>query len=438
MVGGRFITTTKITLGFGEKSGGAYKQWRTSVKCIAGANARNQIDGSKHPGFSALVEQAIDLDTFPSVGRANIAAEKVKYPGSASLTCAHHAAVRALVSDCIKKTNETSKKRKAEDGPVDEELGDVEDARASVSSNASRQWSVEFYIRDPDQYVPANVDADADDNDEEGVNYQSPPEVIAKAWHDRNIRELATIEEATVLSIIRTLQELIPEGRKVRALIGMLIPGNPPVTGDNGDISYSLPTDFESLKTDAAVFAWLTAVQGKPIKMLVELHRNARENSPPPPGRTKAYFPVTEFQEYEDEASDSEPYRLQKPKGALKRVMPRTDRVFTSRVTKLRRKIQKLQMVEVQLTNAWRTKFPPIPPGTGPIFVEEGPIFEIQNLLQIPPENARLWIHMRGGLRDPSVLLAYTTAVNNGHPAAVALGNGLRAANVWMAANPLP
>ena len=79
----------------------------------------------------------------------------------------------------------------------------------------------------------------------------------------------------------------IPEGRKVRELIGEL--ENPPAA----DASKP-PTDTSHIRSDEDLDAFLRLTEAKPIKILAMLHKLAVDggSTPPPTGATNYYFPL--------------------------------------------------------------------------------------------------------------------------------------------------
>ncbi|KAI5781124.1 hypothetical protein DFH27DRAFT_617113 [Peziza echinospora] len=420
------ITGFKNQLGFGEITTGRYKGWRTAVKAQAQANpaaAGGEVSSPAHTGFEAPITVAVAHGNFPVSGRTNFVRKNTQYHDGRSKQIAHNKAVRGLVYDCIKKTKGTAKARRIEDGEEEDndETGEVvplpKRCRTAAGANApvADNWLVEFYIRAPNGFlhpgeraispaVPLAVLPPA-------PTIRTPDHVYALLWHDRSIRELGTVVSATVEGIFDSLGEVIPEGRTIRSMTGALANSPPPTIADGAPIPYHLPTNFEVIKTDNSVQAWLEGTRGVPIKMLLD------------------------FETCEDEASDSEPYRLKKPKGAIRKVMPRTDKVFQRRVVKLRRRIRRIQAVHDHISSQYKADFPENEEaGTEPIHDNNEVLFDILEAMDLPENNPAMWIHCRVGVRREAVIAAYDGCDSHqqGVEAAVIV------ANAWKTANPLP
>ena len=129
----------------------------------------------------------------------------------------------------------------------------------------------------------------------------------------------------------------IPEGRKVRELIGAL--ENSPAT----ELSKP-PTDTSHIRSDEDLDAFLCLTEARPIEILAILHKLAVDggSTPPPPGTTNYYFPLGRFdgpEYYMDDVEDSEE-EVANRAGSARRGVPRKNNKFEERLKDIRRRIR--------------------------------------------------------------------------------------------------
>ena len=156
-------------------------------------------------------------------------------------------------------------------------------------------------------------------------------------WNLPGAKKMVVIFEPSLNDLHIKMSAHIPEGRKVRELIGAL--ENLPAP----DASKP-PTDTSHIRYDEDLDAFLHLTEAKHIKILAILHKLAADggSTPPPTGATNYYFPLGRFNSpeyYMDDVEDSEE-EVANMAGSGRRGVPRKDNKSEERLEDIRRRIR--------------------------------------------------------------------------------------------------
>ncbi|RPB22309.1 hypothetical protein L211DRAFT_850629 [Terfezia boudieri ATCC MYA-4762] len=292
------------------KNSSRYTTWRNEVEVRIRAKGWQwkKDGGNDYDGF---LMECVGLDDFPASGAAVI-----RWDPKTDDTKPAHKALNELMLDCFKKVRESRGKRKraaaqealvAEAGQVEDEEG--ADAEGRAPSKRRRFYDgrpVVIYILDPED----------------------------------------------------TVSSQLPDGRKVREIIGSLEDPDP-AAGD--PLMISIATTH--IQSDDELDAFLRLTEARLIKLLIVLHRDpaVRANSPPPAGcnANTYYFNLGRFdgpEYYMDEIEDSEEEVTKRTGG--RRGVPRKDHKFEESLEACRRRIRRQERVLAVLEGKYKAAFP--------------------------------------------------------------------------------
>ena len=257
-----------------------------------------------------------------------------------------HKALNELMLDCFKKVRESENKRRK--AVAREELAGEEGSGGNLKSDdesrpTKKGERVEagkpllMYVLDP------------------GNTAHRDPFTKGWNWELPGMKKMAVLHEVTINELHRKISPHLPEGRKVREIIGALTNSQP---GEGG-----APSDVTHLRSDEDLNAFLQLTQVKPIKLLVILHKKQVDgaNTPPPENTNKKtyYFDHRRFdgrEYYVDEVEDSEE-EIRKRAGG-KRGYPRKDGKFEEGLSDLRRRIRRQQRLKEDFEKKHKAAFP--------------------------------------------------------------------------------
>ncbi|RPB18289.1 hypothetical protein L211DRAFT_854255 [Terfezia boudieri ATCC MYA-4762] len=206
--------------------------------------------------------ECVSLDDFPASGAAVIRRDP-----KTDDTKPAHKALNELMLDCFKKVRESRGKRK-------------------------RAAAREALVAEAGQV-----------EDEEGADAEG------RAPSKRGgVKKLGVLYEASLNKLHMKVSSQLPDGWKVREIIGSLEDPDP-AAGD----PLIIPIATTHIRSDDELDAFLRLTEARPIKLLIVLHRDpaVRANSPPPAGcnTNTYYFNLGRFdgpEYYMDEIEDSE------------------------------------------------------------------------------------------------------------------------------------
>lgn len=316
----------RITGGGGRKNSQKYLNWRSEVETkIRSKGWQWKKDGGTL--YDAFVMECVALPEFPvsgaSIIRRNLKTEDTK-PA--------HKALNELMLDCFKKVRESQHKRRR--ALAREELaGEAETIVRGGESDMGRLATnkrhrveggrpIVMYILDP------------------GNTSHHDPITKEWDWNLPGIKKLAVLYEASINELHVKISPHLPDGRKVREIIGALANAGPMTGG--------MPSDVTHIRSDEDLNAFLQLTEAKPIKLLVTLHKRQAdgENTPPPEESNVGtyYFDLRRFdgrEYYMDELEDSEEEVGKRAGG--KRGFPRKDEKFEEGLSEIRRRIRRQQ-----------------------------------------------------------------------------------------------
>ena len=208
-------------------------------------------------------------------------------------TKGHHNAIHELLIDCLKKRREAedSRKRAVAKEELEEELtgsiGGESDGRSQEPVNKRVKYTegkpLFYYVLDPE--------VEGDRHNGEWI------------WNRAGSKGLTTLYEATVNELYQKISAKIPNGRRVREIIGALQNAMP-------DSQIATWSDAVHLQSDDDVNTFLRLTEAKPVKLLIILHRNdVGRNTPLGRDNIEHYFPPSRFDSpeyYIDPAEDSD------------------------------------------------------------------------------------------------------------------------------------
>ncbi|KAF8423735.1 hypothetical protein BGX38DRAFT_1304784 [Terfezia claveryi] len=288
--------------------------------------------------------ECVGLDDFPASGAAVIHRDS-----KTDDTKPAYKALIELMLDCFKKIRESHGKRKsaaareelvAKAGQVEDEEGT--DAEGRASSKRGRFHSgrpVVIYILDPEDTV-----------------HHLWPRVWN--WNVGGVKKLGVLYEASLNELHMKVSSQLPDGRKVREIIGSLEDPDP-VASD----PLKIPTATTHIRSNDELDAFLRLTEVQPIKLLIVLYRDpaVRANSAPPAGcnANTYYFNLGRFdgpEYYMDEIEDSEEEVTRRIGG--RRGVPRKDHKFEESLEACRRQIRQQERVLANLEAKHKAAFP--------------------------------------------------------------------------------
>jgi len=296
--------------------------------------------------YNAFLMECVGLDDFPSSG-----ASIIRRPQTED-TKAAHKALNELMLDCYKKVRESRGKRKraaareelaAEGGTIREEEEEADAGRRIMRTiggfKDGEGKAVVLYILDPE-------------------NEEHHPGPGVWSWNSKGAKLLGVIYEPTLNALHLKVSAHLPDGRKVREIIGAL--ENAGAENDAGDYT---PADVTHIRSDDELDGFLRLTEAKPVKILVILHSNTpnRANTPPPRGANKEtyYFKVGRFdgpEYYIDVVEDSEEEVGKRAGG--KRGVPRKDHKFEELLEDVRRRIRRQKKLLETLEGKHKDAYP--------------------------------------------------------------------------------
>ena len=333
-----------IIAGRRRKNAQKYSNWRNEVEeKIKGKGWKKKTEAGNQ--YDAFVLECVDLEDFPVS-----AASTIRRPRTNDTEPAHKA-LNELMLDCFKKVREAKQRRKR--NAAQEELAAGEGGEADEVGPPPKRPRYEqgrpvvIYILDS------------------GNNAHHP--ATGWNWNVAEVKKLAVLYDSSVNDIHRKISSELPQGRKVREIIGALANAPP----DNNGVIPPLhtPADVTHIRSDEDLDAFLRLTEAKPIKFLVILHKVGGANTPPPQGRNAGtyYFDVARFDEpeyYNEEVEDSEEEVRQRAGG--KRGVPRVDYKFEEKLEDIRRRIRRQERLLATLEEKHKAAFPAAIHGADP------------------------------------------------------------------------
>lgn len=328
--------THTIIAGGRRKNSQRYTNWRSDVETKIRAKGWlwKKDAGNRYDAFAL---ECAALDDFPVSGGSII-----RRPKTAD-TEPSHKALNELLLDCFKKIRESQNKRKhavaREDLEAEANQNQEADVEGLVRAKRPKYDDgrpVVIYVLDP----------------------ANPTHRIANTWkwNIPGAKKLAVLYEPSLNDLHVKISSHLPDGRKVREIIGAL---------ENAADGQDGPADTTIIRSDEDLDAFLRLTESKPIKLLVVLHRLAADgvNTPPPVGSNadKYYFRLGRFdgpEYYADELEDSDEEIANRAGGRGRRGVPRKDYRFEERLEEIRRRIRRQQRLLADLQLKHKATFP--------------------------------------------------------------------------------
>ncbi|RPB19392.1 hypothetical protein L211DRAFT_853208 [Terfezia boudieri ATCC MYA-4762] len=177
-------------------------------------------------------------------------------------------------------------------------------------------------------------------------------------WNVGEVKKLGVLYEASLNELHMKVSSQLPDGRKVREIIGSLEDPDP-TAGD----PLMIPIVTTHIRSDDKLDAFLHLTEARPIKLLIVLYRDpaVRANSPSPAGcnTNTYYFNLGRFdgpEYYIDEIEDSEEEVTRKTR--VRRGVPRKDHKFEESLEAYRRRIRRQEQVLADLEGKHKAVFP--------------------------------------------------------------------------------
>ena len=189
------------------------------------------------------------------------------------------------------------------------------------------------------------------------VNEQHYPGRGQWDWNVRGAKMHGVIYEPTFNELHQKVSGHLPDGWKVREIIGALEDA-----GENNDAGNHTPADVTHIISDDELDGFLRLTEAKPVKILVILHSGAgRVNTPPPTGANKEtyYFKVVRFdgpEYYVDVVEDSDEEVGKRAGG--KRGIPRKDCKFEELWEDVRRRVWRQKQLLETLEDKHKAAYP--------------------------------------------------------------------------------
>ena len=319
------------------KNSARYRNWRSEVEeKIKAKGWLWRKDWGKQ--YDPFLLECVGLPDFPVS-----AASTIRRNPPTDDTKSSYRALNELMLDCFKKVRESQNKRKRAAAQEDIETGradrlDVADPAPKIPTFGAGR-PVVIYILDPGD----------------------PSHRPSGRWHWNlpGVKKLAVLYQPSISDLHAKFSSHLPEGRKVREIIGSL--ENPP-PGDGGADQES--PDSTHIRSDNDLDAFLRLTQASPVRLLIILHKIAADgaNTPPPTGSSsRYYFHLGRFDKsqcYIDEVEDSDEEVTKRAGGGWKKGVPRWDHKFEKRLEEIRRRIRRQQRLLASLEEKHKAAFP--------------------------------------------------------------------------------